>query len=70
MPQRQRVLVAFVALLLFLSGATGLADSDVGELECIPAQPYDHSLEGDEISTKGPTIPRNMVLLEIFTRTT
>lgn len=70
MPQRQRVLVAFVALLLFLSGATGLADSDSGELECIPVQPYQHSFEGDEVSAKGPTVPRNMVLLEIATRTT
>lgn len=70
MPQRHRVLVAFVALFLFLLGATGLADSDVGELECIPGQPYDHSLEGEEVLSKGPTVPRNMVLLEIFGRPT
>jgi hypothetical protein len=59
-----------VALLLFLLGATGLADSDSGELECIPDQPYQHSFEGDEVLSKGPTVPRNMVLLEIATRTT
>ncbi len=67
MPQRQMVLVAFVAFLLLFSAAW--ADSVPEGVECLPAQPYDHSAEGDEVSAKGPTVPRNMVLLEIVTGT-
>ncbi|MGB7062891.1 MAG: hypothetical protein WBF13_11140 [Candidatus Zixiibacteriota bacterium] len=69
MPQRPTVLVAFVALLLVVGGAAGWADSDPGELPCLPGQPDQFSPE-EEISTKGPTIPRNMVLLEVFGRPT
>lgn len=68
MPQRQMVLVAFVALLLLFS-ASAWADSVPEGVECLPAQPYDHSAEGDEVSAKGPTVPRNMVLIEIATGT-
>ena len=69
MPQKQRVLIALVAFLLLLPCTAGQADSDPGELPSLPGQPYQFSPE-EEISTKGPTIPRNMVLLEIATRTT
>jgi len=69
MPQRPTVLVAFVALLLLIPCTAGRADSDPGELPCLPGQPYQFSPE-EEVSTKGPTVPRNMVLLEIFGRPT
>lgn len=68
MPQKQRILVALVALFLLFSAAAW-ADSVPEGVECLPAQPYDHSAEGDEMSAKGPTVPRNMVLLEIVTGT-
>jgi hypothetical protein len=68
-PQRQRVLVALVALLLLLPCTAGQADSDPAELPSVQGQPYQFSPE-EEISTKGPTIPRNMVLLETFGRPT
>lgn len=71
MPQRHRVLVALVALLLLLSGAAGLADSDPGELECIPEQPSGLYPGVDEPSSKGsPGVPRNQILLEVFMRPT
>ncbi|MGB2804284.1 MAG: hypothetical protein WBD64_05245 [Candidatus Zixiibacteriota bacterium] len=70
MPKRQMVFVAFVALLLVVGGAAGWADSDPGELPCLPGQPDQLSPAEEEISTKGPTIPRNMVLLETFGRPT
>ena len=70
MLQRKRILVALVALLLFLPCAAGWADSDPGELPSLQGQPYQFSAEGEEISAKGPTIPRNMVLLETFGRPT
>jgi hypothetical protein len=70
MPQGRRALIALATLLVFLWGATGVADSDMDELECIPGQPYEHSFEGDEVSYKGPTVPRNMVVLEVFGRPT
>ena len=69
MPQRQIVLVAFVALLLLVPGVIAWADSVPEGVECLPAQSYDHSAEGDEVSAKGPTVPRNMVLIEIATGT-
>jgi hypothetical protein len=68
MPQKQRILVALAALFLLFSAAAW-ADSVPEDVECLPAQPYDHSAEGDEVSAKGPTVPRNMVLLEIVTGT-
>ncbi|MGB3094182.1 MAG: hypothetical protein WBC42_13310 [Candidatus Zixiibacteriota bacterium] len=68
MPQKQRILVALAALFLLFSAAAW-ADSVPEGVECLPAQPSDHSAEGDEVSAKGPTVPRNMVLLEIVTGT-
>ena len=70
MSQKQRIGVALVALLLFVPCATGWADSDPGELECLPEQPSQIYLEGDELSSKGsPGVPRNQILLEIATAT-
>ena len=69
MPQRPTVLVAFVALLLLLPCTVGRADSDPGELPSVQGHPHQFSPE-EEISAKGPTIPRNMVLLETFGRPT
>jgi hypothetical protein len=68
-PQRERILAGFVALLFLLPCAAGWADSDPGELPSVPGQPPQFAPE-EEISTKGPTIPRNMVLLELFERPT
>jgi hypothetical protein len=68
-PQRQRALVALMALLLLLPCTVGRADSDSGELPSVQGHPHQFSPE-EEISAKGPTIPRNMVLLETFGRPT
>jgi hypothetical protein len=68
-PRKQRVLVALVALLLLLPCTAGRADSDPGELPSVQGQPSQFSPE-EEISTTGPAIPRNMVLLETFGRPT
>jgi hypothetical protein len=71
MPRKQITLTALVALLLLLSAAAGLADSDPGELECIPEQPSGLYPGGDEPSSKGsPGVPRNQILLEVFMRPT
>ena len=69
MPQRQRIIVALVALLLLLPYAVGQADADPGDLPSVRGEPHQFSPE-EEISTKGPAIPRNMVLLETFGRPT
>ena len=70
MPQKQRILVALVAFLLLFPCTAGRADSDPGELPSLPGQPYQFSPDEEETSAKGPTIPRNMVLLETFGRPT
>lgn len=69
MSPKRRVLGGLVALLVLLLYAGGMADTALAELESISDQPYQHWLEGDEVSSKGaPGVPRNQILLEIFTK--
>jgi hypothetical protein len=71
MSPKRKVLAALAALLVLLLYAGGMADMALAELESISDQPYQHWLEGDEVSSQGtPGVPRNQILLEIFTRTT
>ena len=69
MHQGKRSCTTLVVLFLLLLGATGLADSDPAKIECIPGQPYDHSLQGDESSSRAAGVPRGRVLIEIVTGT-
>lgn len=71
MHQGRRRWIAPLVLLIFLLGGISLADSGLDELECVPGEPYQVSLEGEEPSTVGAKgVPRNRVLLETFGRTT
>jgi hypothetical protein len=68
MPKAHRYWLGLAAIcILFLTVAV-LADSSNSDLECIPEQPYQHSLDGDK-NTAGVGVPRDRVLLEIVTRT-
>jgi len=69
MSQKQRVLVAFVALSLLLLCATLLwADSEPTGVKCLPEQPSNDNPARDDFTPKAGVL-RNRVLLEIGTGT-
>lgn len=68
MSEKQRIVVALVALFLFPVDSICLADSDPAEVECLPELPHQQSLQENEISSIGTRgVPRDQVLIEIAT---
>ncbi len=66
MSQKRGALSAFIVLSLLLLCATLWADSDTAQIKCLPEQPSELTVPGDEVqSTVG--VHRNQVLLEIGT---
>ncbi len=68
MSKKQWILATGVGLFIMLWFALGWADSDSIQIKCLPEQPSELTVPGDEVQSKAG-VHRNQVLLEIFTAT-
>jgi len=68
MSKKQWILTTGLMLFIILGFALSWADSDTVQIKCLPEQPSDLMVPGDEIQSKAG-VHRNQVLLEVFTAT-
>jgi hypothetical protein len=68
MSKKQWILTTGVVLFIMLGFVISWADSDLVQIKCLPEQPSELTVPGDEIQSKAG-VHRNVVLMEIFTAT-
>jgi hypothetical protein len=68
MSKKQWIFMSGVMLFILLYFTLSWADSGASPIKCLPEQPSDLTVPGDEFQSKAG-VHRNQVLLEIFTAT-